>query len=632
MVAGDAMFYQNLAYELSTMLEGLGYPKLGDYYCHGFAVRWLEAHLLGEEKQFDERIQYILLNRANFKDWLTELQSKKNDTLSQNDQQLLDALAFCESLMLFQAPFLNPGLFDRESLPTQQDLESISPLASCDKIQVLGGIREVYEESFLSNLDELELYLKQLEEAFTSHSEQLDKPLAVLLTGAKHSTALSFKPSIGWYYLDIETYPAQYLNFADRRLLAEKIMHSLKRDIHSPFVALNSAVLLTASDPRLNPIAHALAEVKNKHLINTEVAQRKDQVNLAYLLARRGDCEGLRRVADLGADLSLDDEEGRAPIHVAAAEGQKAIILELVTRGVDINQTSNCGATAVLLAAQSGFHDLVEELAVLGADLNKPLNNGNSPILAAALQGFSKVISKLAKHGADVDQTNSQDESAAYICALRGHKEALEELGTWGAKMSETLINGVAPIHAAAHQGHSDIIDYLATRVDVNQETQDGTTAVFIAAQKGFTQVIERLAIHKADLNKPKENGCTACFIAAQNGHFKAVQKLLEYGADPSLPTSFNRLKLLNFAMARGTGILNRMQTFIEQNSGHSEETVWMRPYDIAAVMGHHELAELLSEQPKQTLSSNKSRPISFFPPQQAEDSKDSPSPKTFPR
>ncbi|MBA4696224.1 MAG: hypothetical protein H2069_02395 [Legionella sp.] len=116
--------------------QRLGYTET-EGICHGFSLNWLEACLLGKEKQFNDRIQWIeayLLGKEKkqqdalqclwsfnkskqlndrikhtgvineFAQSIESVKAKKGINLTQEDIVLLDILAFFDSVELFQSP------------------------------------------------------------------------------------------------------------------------------------------------------------------------------------------------------------------------------------------------------------------------------------------------------------------------------------------------------------------------------------------------------------------------------------------------------------------------------------------------------------------------------------------------
>ncbi|WP_419418544.1 hypothetical protein ACNVED_08235 [Legionella sp. D16C41] len=91
---------------LLALRVGLGYQEI-EGLCHGFALRWLEATLLGdsERARFERRMELIKRTpRDRLLAEIKQAQAKKGQGLTEKDYELLDIMAFFDSLELFHLP------------------------------------------------------------------------------------------------------------------------------------------------------------------------------------------------------------------------------------------------------------------------------------------------------------------------------------------------------------------------------------------------------------------------------------------------------------------------------------------------------------------------------------------------
>lgn len=94
------------------------------------------------------------------------------------------------------------------------------------------------------------------------------------------------------------------------------------------------------------------------------------------------------------------DENGRTPLHLAAAKGNKEILWMLINQGAGINTRDIDGFTPMELAAQKGHNAVVQILQGMGAQ------PGNPEILAKELQEKQAVLWYLGGHGWAVKTQN----------------------------------------------------------------------------------------------------------------------------------------------------------------------------------------------------------------------------------
>ena len=236
----------------------------------------------------------------------------------------------------------------------------------------------------------------------------------------------------------------------------------------------------------------------------------------------------------------------------------------------DLKTTDEEGWTKVAIAAGEGNIERIAKYAKKGADLNKANDDGWTPAHIAAQEGYEKVITTLAENGADLTIVNDtvNNFGAAYLASDQGHVKVLQELAKY--------------------------------KVNFNQETIYGATPLYIASQKVHVECIIELIKNQVDINKANHFGASPLFIAAQYNQIAAVQELIRLGADCTLGFPSTADKLRHFASTRGEDIISRMEGFINQQLAKGNEQILMFPYDIALVMGHKEIAQLL--EPKHSI------------------------------
>lgn len=164
--------------------------------------------------------------------------------------------------------------------------------------------------------------------------------------------------------------------------------------------------------------------------------------------------------------------------------------------------------------------------------------------------------------------------------------------------INQTQKNNFAPLCMAAQNGHSQVVEaLLKSGADSNQPNKNGNTPLISATFNGHMNVIEALLENGADPNKVREDGISPLFIAVQNGHDKIVERLLKCPTiriDDPIISSTETLK--KFARSRGDAIIQRMNECIEQKiaSGEDQVAIHLLPAEIAHIMGHHHIAEMI--------------------------------------
>ncbi|WP_165482821.1 ankyrin repeat domain-containing protein [Legionella gresilensis] len=179
-----------------------------------------------------------------------------------------------------------------------------------------------------------------------------------------------------------------------------------------------------------------------------------------------------------------------------------------------------------------------------------------------------------------------------YIAAQHGCSSLLTPLKYFEVDFNKADNDGVTPAIIAAQFGDAAFIDQLAFwGADLNQADKNGTTPAYIAAQEGHSNIIAQLGFWRANLNKADAFGTTPAYIATQEGHVNVVKELIACEVNFDEPLLETKTELLQFAKEKGVEIERRMADFL---AGYSKEKVEIRPYDIALIMGHQEIANLI--------------------------------------
>jgi len=411
-------------------LASFGYCENFDGVCHGFSLRWLEASILGQENVFDERIQNITSNGPELAKLFHKAEQGRWKNLTEEEKrELFDIRAFSESLALFQDSGGFSSIFD--AYITQVAIETTSTLASSQGIRALGGLAQIYSEPSIYTPWELGKYLTDLGLIFESYQSQ--EAIGVLLSNWNHAIALSYTPGTGWKFMDVNHYPSLSFKQNQTSSLAGLIELGFEGASADYYIPLNTTVLTTGKNPRLEQLKAELGKFKASHVVTEELATRKvKHVGLAFIAARHGHVNVIAELAKHdGVDLNQAINSGETPAYIAAHNGHANVIAELARHdGVDLNKAKNDGATPAFIAAQQGHANVIAELAKHdGVDLNKARNGGATPAFIAAQQGHANVITELAKHnGVDLNKANDGGETPALAAAKKGHANVITEL------------------------------------------------------------------------------------------------------------------------------------------------------------------------------------------------------------
>jgi ankyrin repeat protein/L-ascorbate metabolism protein UlaG (beta-lactamase superfamily) len=365
------------------------------------------------------------------------------------------------------------------------------------------------------------------------------------------------------------------------------------------FVSLFVILLSLAAEVAAGEIHEAvrlgdLAAVQRLVAADRSVLAAKDSggsppLNIA---AQIGNLEMTKLLLDLGADVTLGDNENSNALHVGAIGANPAVVDLLIAKGIDVNSTDVNGMTAVLFAGSYRKWDMVRYLASKGARLDARSNGGSGLVHYAARQGNLDVLKELVAAGLSLncgpDQWGATPLAGA---AQRGQMEVLAYLLDSGADPNEMGEGAETPLSFAAGMGKRDAVRLLLDKGADAKFSSNGFNALgaslwrpdpetvrmllaagadaTIASDNGWTLLhrlaqtpnvpveIARLFVEAgADVNAKNNEGDTPLAMACERGSTDIVKYFASKGADVNVATGVFKATGLHAAAAKGYGDL----------------------------------------------------------------------------
>ncbi|WP_269432225.1 ankyrin repeat domain-containing protein [Bacillus sp. FJAT-27245] len=189
---------------------------------------------------------------------------------------------------------------------------------------------------------------------------------------------------------------------------------------------------------------------------------------LLLAAAERGNVGEISRLIEKGADINVQDSEGRTPVMIAAYKNDVAAAKALIDAGADVDIRDNMKNNVFLYAGAEGYIDILKLAIKAGADPNMTNRYGGVAIIPASERGHVDVV-KLLLTETDINVNH------------------VNNLG-WTALMEAIILNN-------GGKQQQEIIRLLIDHgADVNIPDNDGVTPLEHARNKGFKE-IERMLL-----------------------------------------------------------------------------------------------------------------------------------------
>lgn len=234
--------------------------------------------------------------------------------------------------------------------------------------------------------------------------------------------------------------------------------------------------------------------------------QDNDSWTALQCAARMGHAGVIKMLASHGAHVNSPEHNDDAPLMLALLHNHTQGALELISLGADVNSGQN-HMTALHLAAQNGDLAIVRELLSRGAAVNA-LNHENqtpSPLMIAASHDHLEIAEELVNYGADVNKANSELLSPLHVAVIRNNIKMIALLIAAGADIHARAKNGLTPLSMTHDKDIAAILNEFAWKRDMAQLKYTvikwvaenpviaGATAGVTIAALGFVCCIKRL-------------------------------------------------------------------------------------------------------------------------------------------
>ncbi|KDO18699.1 serine/threonine protein kinase [Saprolegnia parasitica CBS 223.65] len=219
------------------------------------------------------------------------------------------------------------------------------------------------------------------------------------------------------------------------------------------------------------------------------------------------------------------NKDGASALHVAAANGNDAIVQLLLAKDASLSlQSDHRGNLPLHLAAAHGHLTIVDHLlkdSTLSSGLDCTNNAGEEPLFAAAKTGHDTVVKRLLEAKAKTNTTATDGSTLLHAAALGGSVIILRHLRSHFSTVDVCDERGQTPLHVAAKQGHDTAVQFLlGANASVFATSSDDATPRMLATAPTVLTILR-----DAEARAHAEERTLANAIGAR--HWKQVQRLM---------------------------------------------------------------------------------------------------------
>jgi len=250
-------------------------------------------------------------------------------------------------------------------------------------------------------------------------------------------------------------------------------------------------------------------------------------------------------------DVDAKDNNGKTPLHLAAAEGWKDEAIKiLLSYGANINAKDNNGETPLHIVARS--HDIFSIITIPffvseGADIHARDNTGRTPLHSAAQESKFKV-EFLVSQGADIHAKDEDGHTPLDVAAHHKKTDAMSFLISAGASIHTNDNQDRTPLHWAAWKVEDFVSDgtYVNANkllvlhgADVNAKDKNGRTPLHYAVLANNLEVVKFFVSQGADAHAKTNDGKTPFDTAEENGNTAITKYLSKQGCGSGIPSGY---------------------------------------------------------------------------------------------
>ena len=237
-----------------------------------------------------------------------------------------------------------------------------------------------------------------------------------------------------------------------------------------------------------------------------------------------------------GAKLDVANAKGATPLLVASAQASEKMVELFTKAGADVTHNDETGRAALHHAVVANCAACVRQLLTVAgvkATLDALDNTHTSALIYAARRDRTANASQLLAAGSARDVRDRDGRTALWWAAKKQDAGFVRLLLNAGAKISGDS-EGVTPLHTAVRADNQNLMKVLlgvSPPELLNAASRTGNTALIMAAHHGAAKALRVMVDAGADLELANNVGDTALMIAVKQRALACARVLIMRGA-----------------------------------------------------------------------------------------------------
>ena len=243
----------------------------------------------------------------------------------------------------------------------------------------------------------------------------------------------------------------------------------------------------------------------------------------------------LKKLAALGADLSIKNPQGDDMLFRAALAGDAEVFGILLDNGFKVDGKNAYEMTPIQYAARGDAVDIMKLLVAKGVDPRGGPDPSFTLLHHAVQSRKSGAVHYLLDIGLDVNAKHAGTGMTPLVLATDlGNTDGARALVMRGADLNAADGNGQTPLMLALKKGRRELVDlFLRKGADAGLvDPRTGKTLLHEAALRGYSGIVEALLVRGVPKDAKDLNGRTALSYALKYGNGTAAEVLRKSGVE----------------------------------------------------------------------------------------------------